>query len=225
MGFLSMMFGQKRDLSEPERIMEAEKFLSEVELLIASDLKAAMKSIGKKAMDLGNLFRQEGPLGERFTDLVLRSIFLKRAEAHRYGVQITYGDLPSVMAINGEEKNTLGEIIHALKSEEKDIVFMEYPTFYGPPGSTPQYGLLEIELLYEFCIDSNNLLFFVDEVNFMARRSFLLSALPALNQDIEMEKLTGMLLDYSGNQENLEFQDGIITTYSFEVPKLCSRPM
>jgi hypothetical protein len=30
MGFLSKMFGQKRELSEPELIMEAEKFLGEV---------------------------------------------------------------------------------------------------------------------------------------------------------------------------------------------------
>jgi hypothetical protein len=58
------------------------------------------------------------------------------------------------MVIDCEEKNSLGEIIHALKSEEKEIVFMKYPNSYGPPGSTPQYALLEIELLIEiqeFC--------------------------------------------------------------------------
>jgi hypothetical protein len=57
--------------------------------LVASDLKAAMKSIGKKVMELSNHFRQEGPLRERFADLVLRSVFLRRAETHKYGVQMT----------------------------------------------------------------------------------------------------------------------------------------
>lgn len=180
-----------------------------------------MKSIGKRVMELGNLFRQEGPLRERFADLALRSIFLRKVETHKYGAQITYRELPSVMVLNCEEKNATGAIIHALKSEEKDVVFMEYPNFYGPPGSTPQYALLEIELLYEFHVDSNNLVFFIDEANFMARRSFLISALPALHQDSPMEKLPDMLLEYSENQENLEFQDGVITTYNYEVTKIC----
>lgn len=211
------MFGKKPEPSVSELLTKTEAFLQEVERVVDSEPKSAMKLIQKRAPEIETLIDLGGPLNERFANLVLKIKFRQDLKSRRPGVGLNFKNLPSVMVITDKEVNTLGQLIDAVQRIDKELIYLNYPDFYG---GKLMYAVFIIEILYEFTVAPQSLLIYLDEVNLFSRRSFLLSAVPTLNREIKISKVPDELFRFAEKQPGVKFSDDIVTTFGYPLIKL-----
>jgi len=209
----------------PSRTLEpnavpVKEFLDLIERLPADDPRAAVKQINRQVATVGNSLIADGPLKTRFGDLTLKVIAaeLRRRQLRR--PTLRYRDLPACKIISAENASGILALIAGIRDSGTELVYLTFPTFYGPEGSTPHYALLEIEARLEFTVEKKLLAVFLDEANFIARRDFLLEILSGLPLDRPVVNLTDDFFEAAEKIAGVIFDDRFVSAHGYPLHQL-----
>ncbi len=214
MGFWSKILGKKEErvLTEAELLVEAQKFLQEIEQLIFLDLKRTTKLINKRSYEFDPLFEIGGSLHKRFAEVVLKTKHLTGLKQGASMRELNYEDLPSVTVISNGKTETLGQVVDISKDAKEEVIRLTFwkEASHRIPNRFPM-ALNTIEILCEFIFDPDVVYIWVDRPwEIFIRKSFLLSEIPASDRDVKIgrrDETTRALLRYVDENPEEKMKD------------------
>jgi hypothetical protein len=206
--------GKKQVLSETELQAQAEAFFHELEQLIHTNPKAAMKMITKRPQQIEPVIDFAGPFHERFAHAVLRVAFLKESRKDPSRIERTYRDLPSVTVLADEQIDTFGALLDSAGTARSDVIFMQFIKDW------PRDALAAIEALYVLATDPSALfIIHAGPNNLFIRGEYLISVGNSMSRDMKIEKAPDELFYIAEAQPGVNYDDYVVTPYGYALCK------
>ncbi|MBI5118155.1 hypothetical protein HZA56_16895 [Candidatus Poribacteria bacterium] len=208
MGIWDKLTGKKDVLTEAELTSKAEGFFHEVEQLIQTNPKSAMKLILKRQNEIEPVIDFGARFHERFANTALRAAFLAKGPSGESAVERTFRELPSVTVITDHEADTLAQVVDVAQNAKADVIFLRYLKRW--PADT----LSALEALFQLAVDPSALfIIHAGPNNLFIRKAYLLSVAPSLKREMKLAKVPDELFYFGESQPGVKYDDNVPSAY------------